>query len=80
MTIIKGMKTIALRHSREHRERLRQAMIERNKSDPPKARPCKTPLGEFDSLTLAAKAHDVSRQAVHQRINAGSEGWRYSDH
>lgn len=48
----------------------------------PRNRACKTPMGIFHSLSLAAKAHGVSRQRVYARINSNrpnNVNWCYVD-
>ena len=43
----------------------------------PRSRAVLTPEGRFASLTLAAEAFGVSRQAVCQWLREGRAGWRY---
>lgn len=65
-------------------KRTRPDVAERNQSAKgyghPSNRPCHTPMGIFHSLSLAARAHGMSRQAIYNRINSASPrnvNWYY---
>lgn len=43
----------------------------------PRARPCKTPLGEFASVLAASDAHKVDRTTILHRIRVGKGGYEW---
>jgi hypothetical protein len=45
----------------------------------PLYRPVVTPDGRYQSIAAAAEAAGISRQAGHERVQRGTDGWRFED-
>ena len=50
-----------------------------SRSDTTHQKPVITPLGKFPSITAAAKAHGVSKNAISLRLINKSKGYEYDD-
>jgi hypothetical protein len=55
------------------------AKIKKTRKGRPEPRVVSTPIGEFESIGLAAKALSITPAAIHHKLKAGQDGWSYVD-